>query len=115
MVTFEQARQLVDDELRPTWPEDLGDLVVSPDGLADATHFAVFHHGTAADPGPVPGPGGLVAWVDRATGEVEWWPLWDHFPRLDRMEPVGAGADVRRPEHCTADDRDRLPREGDGP
>ena len=89
MISFEQARQIVEDELRQTWPDDFGDLTVSPDGYVDPTHFAVFHHGAAPDPAPTPISSGLVAWVDRMTGEVDWWPQWNDFPRLDLMEPIG--------------------------
>lgn len=89
MLDFEQARRRVYDALRPTWPGDVGDLVVETGGLADTTHFAVFHHATDADPALLPGYAAMVAWVDRTTGDIDWLPLWHDIPRLDRMEPVG--------------------------
>lgn len=41
MITFEQARQIVLDDLRKTWHPDNGTLITLPTGAEDATHWRV--------------------------------------------------------------------------
>jgi len=41
MVTFEQARAIIEASLRPHWPTGYGTLTTLPTGRQDATHWRV--------------------------------------------------------------------------
>jgi hypothetical protein len=92
MVTFEQARVIVQRALRPGWPADGGTLVTMPYGWEDAQSWQVVAGAAEAlidgdiefevmDP-----PAYLV---DKATGRLEMPNQIEVMDRLDDMTPVG--------------------------
>jgi hypothetical protein len=99
MLTFEDARQLVESAIRPDWRAEDGTLIVLPDGWEDATHWQVVagarEYLVDGDPafGRIDWPALLV---DKKSGAVLRLPVMANFERLDRMTPVGESRPRKR-------------------
>jgi hypothetical protein len=93
MVTFEQAREVVELALRPEWTADDGTLVTMPYGWEDATTWQVVAGAREAlvdgddDYERLDQPAYLV---DKATGRLELAVKIEVLDRLDEMTPVTA-------------------------
>jgi hypothetical protein len=95
VVTFEQARAVVDREFRPDWPARLGTFMVAEYGREDDDDYFVVagarEYLVGGDSDYV-----LMDWpalfVSKATGALATVPVISVFRRLDRMRPVGAPA-----------------------
>jgi hypothetical protein len=92
MVTFDEARAVVDVALRPDWPADAGELVVLPGGREDADSYLViagareYLEHDDPDFARLDAPALLV---DKATGDLRPEPVVDVLDRLDAMTPIG--------------------------
>lgn len=92
MLTFDEARQIVDEIERPLW-DSSGTYHVAIDGEEDSTHYCVhvgarewlvhgdMSYAIADDPARL---------VDKETGEVDYVLPTDEADRLDAMTPVTA-------------------------
>ncbi|MEI2810835.1 MAG: hypothetical protein V9F00_11725 [Nocardioides sp.] len=99
MVTWEQARQIVDQELRASWSAAWPELTfhIAEWGWADAEAFQVpygarEHLVDGDDAAAIVGE--LAALVGRVTGELELVSFPGHLDRLSTMERVGSGHPV---------------------
>ncbi len=92
MITFEQARQLVVDHVRPQWSPSLGELITLPDGFEDATHWRVIAGAREAlvdqnrDFDAMDMPALLVG--KYSAGMVVELAVIANLDRLDRMTPT---------------------------
>jgi hypothetical protein len=94
MVTFEQARDIVDASERPTWLPEYGTFMVADYGWEDATSWKILSGpreylvGNDFNFLPVGSP---VKLVDKDTGEITevWMTQEGVWERLDAMTPVG--------------------------
>jgi len=91
MITFEEARQLVQHSLRGSWSPKLGTLVTLPSGFEESTHWRVIAGAREAlvdgdrDFDLMDAPAFLVS---KTTGAVERLVVIDNLDRLDSMTPV---------------------------
>lgn len=98
-VTFDDARRIAEDTLRPTWPADHGTFTVSPYGWEDATHWRVeagareYLVNGDDDFCPLDGPAYLV---DKATGALTQLPILADGDRIRAMRRVGEHPDDGR-------------------
>lgn len=89
-VTFDQARQLADDLLRPSWRPDDGTFAVGPYGWEDGTHWhVVYGAAEAATDSNYVLMDAPALLVDKSTGAVEQLSYIDNLDRLAAMRPVG--------------------------
>jgi hypothetical protein len=94
VVTFAEARQLVADQYRETWPVCGDTFYVAPDRREDGTHWLVnvgarkaIVDGRDAEFTALGMP--FVA-VEKATGRIEEWPQLPYLDRVRAMSPVGS-------------------------
>lgn len=91
MVTFREARQIVEDALRPEWPADGGTLVTLDHGWQDDQSWHVVAGAREAlvdgdrDYQVMDQPAYLV---DKATGRLDELAMIESLDRLDAMTPV---------------------------
>lgn len=94
MLTFDEARQAVQDLEEPTWPGP-GTYLVASWGRADATHFLIVTGASEdlIDHDPAYRRHDSPLWlVDRLTGTISWvsyLPGDRTAAKVDAMTPIG--------------------------
>jgi len=91
MVTFEEARRLVEADMRKHWQRSQGTLVVLPEGFEDAESWHVI---AGAQEYLLDDDSDFVLFdapallVSKDTGKIERLTVLESFDRLQRMTPV---------------------------
>jgi hypothetical protein len=91
MITFEQARQIVEDDLRKTWNPDDGTLVTLPTGSEDAMCWRVF---AGARESMIEGDHDFDLFdfpallVSKGSGHISRLSVIENLDRLNRMTPT---------------------------
>jgi hypothetical protein len=91
VITFAEARQIVEDAYGPHWPGDMGTFITLDKGFQDATHWRVIAGAKEALEGHdfdyvwMDAPALLV---DKQTGQLSAVAELFNWQRLDAMEPA---------------------------
>lgn len=92
MITFDQAREIIQREVAPTW-QGPGSWFLAPWGYEDARGYSMIYgarEGILQADADYADTSGMVALVDKLTGELELRPYFDVRERVRKMTPCGS-------------------------